>query len=109
MAVKPYEIHYVENDTLPALKGTITEDDGTPVDLSGATVALHIKYDKPLVKVAQITAPENGQFFVTWTAGNLQAGRWLFEIQVTDAHGGIRTWNRAEGKPLTLVIDAEVA
>ena len=111
MSLKPNEIRYVENDTLPSLQGTITEDDGTAVDLTGCSVALHIKYDTPLIKTASITDAANGKWLVEWEPGDLQEGKWLYEIQVTDANSDARTWNRESttDRPLTMVIDAEVA
>lgn len=111
MALKPNQIRFVEHDTLPALRGALTNDDGTPVNLTGASVKLHVQYDTPLVKVANITNPAGGVWEVTWGATDLVAGTWNYEIQVTDAGGGIRTWNRetATDKPLQMVIDGEVA
>jgi hypothetical protein len=111
MALKPNEIRFVENDTLPKLRGTITEDDGTPVDLNGASVELHIKYNTPLVKTATILDADNGKWLVEWEPGDLTEGKWVYEIQVTDAAGGIRTWNRESttDRQLTMVIDPEIA
>jgi hypothetical protein len=111
MALKPNEIRFVANDTLPNLKGTLTEDDGAPVDLTGASVALHVKYETPLEKNATILDAAMGKWLVEWEPGDLIEGKWAYEIQVTDAAGGIRTWNRESttDRQLTMVIDPEVA
>lgn len=111
MPLKANEIRFVANDTLPSLRGTLTEDDGTPVDLSGAHVAVHIKYDTPLEKTATITDAANGKWLVEWEPGDLMAGKWPYEIQVTDATGDVRSWNRESetDRLLTMIIDPEVA
>lgn len=111
MALKPNEIRFVAGDTLPALRGTLTEDDGTPVDLTGATVTLHINYATVLVKTASIIDAAAGQWQVDWQPTDLVAGKWTYEIQIDDGSGGVRTWNRdsTTDRQLTLVVDAEVA
>jgi hypothetical protein len=52
-----------------------------------------------------------GKWLVEWEPGDLTEGKWAYEIQVTDAAGGIRTWNRESttDRQLTMVIDPEVA
>ena len=111
MALKANQIRFVEHDTLPALRGFLTNDDGTAVDLSESTVSLHIQYPEPLIKAATVTDAIGGVWEVTWSNTDLIAGTWNYEIQVTGASGGIRTWNRetSTDKPLQMVIDSEVA
>jgi hypothetical protein len=111
MALKANEIRFVANDTLPSLRGTLTEDDGTPVNLTDCTVNLHIKYDPVLVKTATIVSAIDGIWLVEWEPGDLKAGKWFFEIQVTDSNGDIRTWRKepSTDKYLTMVIDSEIA
>lgn len=112
MALKPNQIRFVAGDTLPNLRGTLTEDDGlTPVDLTAGSVALHIGYDPPLIKAATITTPASGVWLVSWQPSDLREGTYNYEIQVTDAAGDVRTWNQhsASGKPLQMVISGEVA
>jgi len=111
MALKANEIGFVENDRLPSLRGTLTEEDGSPVNLNGCTVTLHIKYKEPLIKEAVVTDAVNGVYLIEWLDGDLRAGKWTFEIQVTDSDGKPRTWKRepTTNKLLTMVIDSEIA
>jgi len=111
MALNPNELGYIENDTLPPLRGTLTEDDGTPVNLTGCTVNLHINYNPVLIKTASIVNAIDGIWLVEWETGDLKAGRWFFEIQVTDSNGDIRTWRKepSTDKYLTMVIEREIA
>ena len=111
MALKPNEIRFVANDTLPNLRGTLTDDAGEPIDLTGCSIALHIKYDPPRAKAASIIDAPAGVWIGEWEHGDLAEGKWAYEIQVTDSNGDIRTWNREGGtdRLLTMVIDPEVA
>ena len=111
MALKPYQIRMVENDTLPSLRGTVKEDDGMAADLTGGGVEVHINYATPLVKTATIAVPTTGVWVVEWTAGDIRVGTWTYEIQITDSVGNVRTYNRDidTDKLLEIVIDSEVA
>lgn len=111
MAIQPHELRYVEGDTLPSMQGTLTNDDGTAVDLADTVVTVHIKYDPPLVKTATITDAAAGEFLLMWEPTDLISGKWTYEIQLADLSGGIRTINRfpATDKLLTLLIDPQIA
>lgn len=110
MTISSNILHYVEGDTLPYMQGTLTNDDGSPVDLTDMNVTLHIGYNPPLVKIATITDALNGKFFLEWDPTDLVAGRWKYEIQIANAAGGIRTINRLpDTSNLILLIDPQIA
>lgn len=109
--LKPNQLAYIEGDTKPALLGTIENDDGTPVNIAGYGFALHIDYAVPKVVAGGISDAPNGKYIIQWGAGDLLPGRWRFEIQITDASGGILTINRhnENDELLELIIDPQVA
>lgn len=109
--LKPNQLAYIEGDTKPALSGKIENDDGSPVDITGYAFALHIGYDVPKVVNGGIQDAANGKYIIQWAAGDLLPGRWRFEIQITDAAGGILTINRhhANDELLELIVDPQVA
>ena len=111
MTLRPNQLRFVENDTLPGLRCIITQDDGTPIDITGFTIKVNIGYSTPLVKNASIVDGTNGVWEVSWIVGDLKAGTWFYEIQVTDTSSGIRTWSRdsVSGLPLQMLIDEEIA
>jgi len=111
MALRPNQIRMVAGDTLPKLRGTLTEDDGTPVGLTGASVQMHIKYASPLVKTATIEDADNGVWVVEWGPTDLVEGSWTYEIQVTFSDGSVRTFNRetTTDRALSLLIDGEIS
>jgi len=112
MALKSHQLRFIAGDTLPELRGTLTEDDGTtPIDLTGAAVALHIGYEIPLVKTATILDAAAGQWQVSWETSDLREGVYSYEIQITDSGGDMRTINRHSDtdKPLQMIIDPEIA
>ena len=93
------ELHYVENDTLPELECVYTG-----VDLTSATVELHIGYDPPLVITGTVTDPPNGEFKFGYTVGDIRAGTWEAEIQITDAAGEVITF-----QGLKYIVKPEIA
>lgn len=110
--LKPNQLGYVEGDTQPALVGTITEDDGTPKDITGYQFAVHIKYDDgPKVVHGEIDNPAEGLYRINWLPDSFKPGRYFFEIQITDDQGGILTINRhhENDELLELFIDEQVA
>jgi len=67
--------YFVENDTLPQITGVYKNSDGTPVDITGYTIELHIKYDTPREITADLTDPTNGEFKFNWVAGDLNTAQ----------------------------------
>ena len=93
---------YVQGDTGPQLKLTLTDEDtGTATDLTGATVKLHFKaagattvlYSKTLFVNQGQGQPALGIALVNWAAGELDydAGTYHGEIEITKASGQIET------------------
>jgi len=102
--------YFVENDTLPQITGVYKNSDGTPVDITGYTIELHIKYDTPREITADLTDPTNGEFKFNWVAGDLKAGTWEAEIEIKNADGKILTAQKADNKKkLSFVISEEIA
>lgn len=85
---------FTTGDTAPDLTGTCTSS-GTAVNLTGATLALHLK--KPsgasVTKAGTIVSPTAGTWSYTWVTGDLdEAGKWTVEVQVTYSNGRIQTF-----------------
>ena len=80
---------YVQGDTGPQIQVTITNVDGTAVDLSAATVTLHFRaagtttilFSRPLVITAGNAAI--GKAVLQWATGdlNIDAGNYEGEIE----------------------------
>lgn len=111
MALKAHQIRMVQGDTLPKLRGTLSED-GVPVDLTGGSVKIHIRQEGvTLEKEAELIDAAAGQYIVHWAGTELVPGKHNYEIQVTLGDGGVLTFNRhsATDKLFELLVDAEVA
>ena len=87
-------IKLVRNDTGPQLRLTLTDSlTGSVVDLTGATVTLHLRaIDTTTVLVsrnATITAPLTGVAVVIWQATDLDlaAGEYEGEVETVLASG----------------------
>lgn len=87
---------YVQGDTGPQLKLTLTEEDtGAAVDLTGATVTLHFRAageDTILFSRAFFINPETasaGEAILQWQVGdlNVEAGAYEGEVEVVKANG----------------------
>ncbi len=94
------------NDSRPDLTGTCTSA-GAAVNLTGATLALHIRRPDGtvLTKPAAVTAPLTGAWSYRWAAGDLNAaGNYSVEAQVTYADGGVQTFG-----PQTFYVQGELA
>jgi hypothetical protein len=102
MATELDTLEFVEGDTLPVISGVLTEDDGTtPINITGYTIELHIKYDTPLTIAATIPAGTDGYFYFPWASDSLkpksatETGLWFAEIQIQSPLG-IQTAQRNE-------------
>lgn len=103
-------LYFVSNDTLPELVGIIKDDDGEVIGIAGYTVKLNIGYDTAKEKTASLTDPTNGEFTITWDAGDLVAGTWNAEIEVTDTDGKVLTAQKTNrNRQFTFVITEEEA
>lgn len=100
---------YVENDTLPIIYGTITDDDGiTPINLFGYQITLHIAYPVKLIKDAIVYDVTTGEFMFTWARGDLRAGTWNAEIQIISPEGTKTIQKDINNAPLIFNIAGEI-
>ena len=85
---------FTTGDTAPALTG-VCKSDTTPVNLTGATVVLHIVWadNTTATKTATLTDATNGAWSYTWIGGDLAvAGPARVEAQVTFSGGSVETF-----------------
>ena len=80
-------LDYVENDNLPALQITYKDTDGSPVDITGYTFKLNIKFTVPVTVTGDIVgSPTNGVFEFEYADGVLTpSGKFPAEITIIDA------------------------
>ena len=84
---------FVAGDTAPDLTGTCLSGT-TPANITGATLELHFtRPDKTtLTGTPAIVDPLAGTWRYTWQTGELVAGTWAVELQVTYSGGGVQTF-----------------
>jgi hypothetical protein len=79
---------FVRGDTSPQIRVTLTRESGEVVDLTDATVYLHVKpansNSLTMSKQAIITDAEAGKFTIAWGQGDLDIddGSYNAEIEV---------------------------
>ena len=96
---KDNTIEYVEGDVPDPLRGEYRDKDGKTIDITGFTITLHIGYeDAPLVKTATITDGPNGVFEFGWNPGDIVAGDYQAEVQITNASGRPLTYPASAGE-----------
>ena len=94
-----------QNDTKPSLSANLTQD-GSVVDLTGASVKFHMGsiVDADAVIASAVT----GSVRYDWDAADTEeAGRYPAEFQVTFSDEGIETFPNKD--TLTIVIKPELA
>ena len=84
---------FVTGDTAPDLTGTCSSGT-TPANLTGATLELHLtRPDKTVITRAGVVVDgAAGTWRYTWQTGELVAGTWAVELQVTYSGGGLQTF-----------------
>ena len=84
---------FVTGDTAPDLTGTCTSG-ATPANLTGATLELHLtRPDKTVItRAGVIVDGAAGTWRYTWQTGELVAGTWAVELQVTYSGGQVQTF-----------------
>lgn len=102
-------LYFVEGDTLPIISGTLKDNTGTPVNLSGYQIFLRIKYNSAVLeKSGEILSAPLGTFKVTWRDTDLIAGVWSAELEFISAAGETQTAHRTTtNKKLTFNISEE--
>lgn len=67
----------------------------TPLDLSGATVASWARrFDGSHETMLVTVNGTPGEITIAQPAGGLDCGSWKYDLEVTDAAGGVTTWVR---------------
>jgi len=98
-------LRLVKDDNGIVATGTIS-DDGTPRDLTGATVELILRVDSTTHTITATADPDQttnpGTFTATLTSTHLAAGgKGKYEVQVTDGSAVI-TYNNGEASDLLI-------
>jgi len=81
----PPTLELVSNDTEPL----VLDFSGT--DISTWDIEVHIGYATPLVKAATIVDGPGGIAHVNWIPGDLVAGKWAGEVQITKPGPTVQT------------------
>lgn len=100
---KPLIIKLKQGDRLPDFTVILRDGNKVPIDITGASVALHLRTENSTVlKVNSTVGIDNatgGQVTHAWSTGDLdQDGDYLAEFEITFA----------SGKPLTCPNDEEI-
>ena len=99
-----------QNDTSPSLEATLSDANLVPVNISAATVMLHMKAiggDVVLDEQMTITDAENGVVQYDWQVGDTSTvGTYYVEFEVTYSDGSIETFPNTGN--LSLVITREL-
>ena len=85
-----------QNDTSPSLQAALKDAQLVPVDITAATVKLHMKSLDGVVKINEtmtITDALNGVVQYDWQAGDTDTvGTYYVEFQVTYADASVETF-----------------
>lgn len=98
MLYEPADFVIRQGDTIPRLTGTLTDGNGDPVDVTDATVLLHLHgltVENDLVLNAEIDgdADDDNVVFYDWaTEDTEEAGYYSGEWQVTFDNGQVQTF-----------------
>ena len=81
-------------DTYPPIEATITQADGTPLDITGATVKFHMNDMSGVNKInaaGTIISPTGGEVRYTWATTSTYLGRYVGEFEITLLTGKVLT------------------
>ena len=96
-----------QNDTSPSLQATLKDSALAPIDLTGATVKLHMKSVDGTIKVdTSMTIVEelNGIIKYDWQTGDTDTvGTYNVEFQVTYSDASIETFPNNGNKVISVV------
>lgn len=88
--------HIKQNDTSPAIKHQLLDEEGSPIDLTGASVSFHMVDSDGSVKVntsASIDNAGNGEVSYSWSAGDTDTeGVYKAEWEVDFGNGSIESF-----------------
>ena len=95
-----------QNDTSPSLEATLSDANLVPVNLTSATVMLHMKAiggDVVLDEQMTITDAENGVVQYDWQAGDTATvGTYYVEFEVTYSDASVETFPNTGSLPLVI-------
>lgn len=96
-------LYYVQSDTLPQIKLTLTnEDDSSPKNLTNSKVSMHVKpatgtgvrFTRPATfpVLGNITGDSSGICYINWADGDLNrpAGDYNAEVEIYNTSTGSR-------------------
>ena len=82
-------------DNRPSLTTILTQEDGTPIDLTGSTVKLLLKHEENGTKLnftCTLLAPTLGTLKYDWIIGDIAVpGKYLAEFEITYGNGNKQT------------------
>ncbi|MEN8659819.1 MAG: BppU family phage baseplate upper protein [Marivita sp.] len=86
-----------QNDTFPDLEGVLTDENGTPINLTDATaVRFHMRDAEGTVVIdadMTVVSPADGTVYYSWQgADTATAGTFEAEVEVTYSTGKIETF-----------------
>jgi hypothetical protein len=85
-----------QNDTSPSMLANLTDGDGNAINLTGATVNVHIKDLEGNIKIdrtIEIPDPLIGRVRLNWQAGDTDTvGTYYVEFECTYNDGSIETF-----------------
>lgn len=85
-----------QHDTGPDMEYVLLDEDGAPIDVTGATVTFHMQDDSGVEKiidgVVTLTTPASGVVTYEWQDGDTdQSGMFFADFLITFAGGQRRT------------------
>lgn len=96
-----------QNDTSPSLQATLKDAALLPIDLTGASVKLHMKSVDNTLKINDlmtVTDTLNGIVQYDWQSGDTDTvGTYFVEFQVTYSDGSIETFPNNGNKIVSVV------
>jgi hypothetical protein len=96
-----------QNDTSPSMQASLTDSSLNPIDLTGASVALHMKSTSGVIKISSamsITNASGGVVQYNWFTGDTDTvGTYYVEFQVTYSDGSIETFPNSGNKAVSIV------
>lgn len=96
-----------QNDTSPSLQATLKDAALDPINLTGASVRLHMKSVDGTLKIDQpmtIVTPLQGIIQYDWQAGDTDTvGTYYVEFEVTYADASVETFPNNGSKVVSVV------